>query len=284
MPLLTIPNVSTSSASELERLIDVAAEAGARRLDVHSDPEHGRSVVTFTGSPDGLVEAMSVFAIEAATSIDLTLHSGRHPRVGAVDVCPFVPHEIEMDRAVQAARRTGTLVGAAGIPVFYYGGASDTGRSLPEIRKGGLDGLLARVGAGERADEGPADIDPHRGVVCIGARGPLIAFNVWIDRSVEVAGRIAAAIRGSNSAIRALGLDVRAHGVSQVSMNLIEPGATGIDDAFDLVEEAGVAFDARPVATELVGLVADRFLPNPDATAARLLIEPGRSLESALKS
>lgn len=285
MPLIAIPNVSTSDVAHVARLTEVVESDGARVLDVHRDDEHGRSVLTCTGETGSLTRAMTALALEAAALVRLEAHEGAHPRVGALDVCPFVPHEAEMNDAVAAARETGRSMGAAGIPVFFYGHASDPSRSLPEIRAGGLTGLLERVSTGWVPDEGPATIDPDTGIVCVGARDVLIAFNVWIDGDLDIARRIATHIRaglGGLPGVRALGLEVTSYGTSQISMNLVSPQETGIERAFERITHLAEREGCRPVATEIVGLVPERFLPDPDATAARLLIEPGRSLEAAL--
>ena len=287
MPLVAIPNVSESEPLKVAALRGVIEAQEARVLDVHIDQEHGRTVFTCTGPRHDLIAAMTALAVEAARAIDLTEHRGAHPRVGALDVCPYVPVEEPMAEAASAARETARLIGSLGLPVFLYGEAAETARSLPEIRSGGLPGLLERVARGLRPDEGPERIDEATGVVCVGARGVLIAFNVWIDRELEVARQLAVQIRGGADGlpgVRALGLDVAAHGSSQISMNLVEPEATGIDRVFGRLEELAARSGATPVATEIVGLVPERFLPDPDAKAARLLIAPGRSLESALQS
>jgi len=192
-----------------------------------------------------------------------------------------VPHDTEMDDAIAAAHEAGARIGDEGIPVFFYGSAAkrDESRELPNIRRGGLDGLIARVSDGLVPDAGPAHIDPRIGAVCVGARGPLIAFNVWLAGPAEVAREVARRVREPGR-VRALGLEMDG-GRSQVSMNLTAPDRVGIEDAFARVESALPA-GAEIVATELVGLPADRFLPSPDAKVARLLIEPGHSLGSAL--
>lgn len=288
MPLIAVPNVSERDRTKVAALVEVVGSRGGRVLDVHLDDQHGRSVLTCTGDTDAsLVDAMTALALEACATIDLAEHRGAHPRVGALDVCPFVPHEMDMSAAVAAARETARRIGDRGVPVFLYGAASNNDRSLPEIRAGGLSGLLQRMSAGLEPDHGPSLVDPHTGVVCVGARDVLIAFNVWIDGDLEVARRIASHIRagvGGLPGVRALGLAVGPHGRSQISMNLVDPGKTGIDRAFDRVEALTSRHGCRPVATEIVGLVPERFRPAPDAKAARLLIEPGRSLEAALQS
>ena len=286
MPLIAIPNVSESAEQTVVDLAAAVTASGARVLDVHRDHEHARAVLTCTAAGPVLIDAMTKLALHAAESIDLRSHDGAHPRVGALDVCPFVPHELEMSTAIDAARATARSIGDSGIPVFLYGDASAVPRELPEIRSGGLSRLIERIGAGMTPDFGPSKVDPSKGVVCVGARDVLIAFNVWIDGDLEVAREIATRIRaglGGLPGVRALGLDVSAHGTSQISMNLVDPERTGIDRVFSRIEEVAEGFGVTPVATEIVGLVPERFLPDPDATATRLLVEPGRSLESALR-
>ena len=281
MPLLAIPNVSEGSSAGAVAPYVRAIEGHARLLDVHTDPVHNRSVVTATSSDAELVSAMVDLA-SACLAIDLTVHKGVHPRLGGLDVCPFVPHDTAIDDAIEAAHEAGRQIAArADLPVFFYGAAArrEESRELPAIRRGGLAGLIARMGAGLAPDAGPAHVDPHRGVVCVGARGPLIAFNIELDADARTAADIAAQVRSEN--LRALGFAL-GEARSQVSMNLIEPEAVGIDDALARVEKAVERRGTHVVATEIVGLVPERFLPDPDAKAARLLIEPGRSLESVL--
>jgi glutamate formiminotransferase len=281
MPLLAIPNVSEGSSRASVAPFSRAIESQARVLDIHIDPIHNRSVFTVTARDEALVEAMVGLAV-ACLDIDLENHQGVHPRVGSLDVCPFVPHEVPLRDAIAAAHEAGAAIArTAGLPVFFYGAAARRSdhRELPDLRSGGLYGLSQRIRAGLAPDAGPADIDPHHGVVCVGAREPLIAFNVELGSSIETAREIAGRIR--DRAVRALAFalsDKR----SQVSMNLIDPSAVGIDDAFARVEVHAAEHAVSVVATEIVGLVPERFLPQPHAKAARLLIEPGRSLESVL--
>ena len=279
MSVIWIPNVSEGrDPGVIDALVRAASPAGVRVLDVHSDGHHHRTVVTATGGTDDLVRAAANLAERAVRLIDLRAHEGEHPRLGALDVCPFVPHGSQMSAAVDAARAAARAIhDRSGLPVYLYGSASERGLELPDVRRGGLD-ALARRSTELPPDVGPTEIDLARGVVCVGARGPLIAFNVWLDASLEVARAIARTIRGP--AVRALGMQVGPQ--TQVSMNLVDPGAVGIDQVFERIEnEAGVA-GATVVGTEIVGLVPARFLPSPDAKAARLLREPGRSLESEL--
>jgi glutamate formiminotransferase len=283
MSVIWIPNVSEGrDPGTLETLVEAVTSAGVRVLDVHIDPVHNRSVITATGEAEQLVLAAASLAGSAATAIDLQTQTGTHPRLGALDVSPFVPHDDDMRVAIDAARAAAhAIYDRTGIPVYLYGEAAEREetRELPDLRKGGLAALVRRAEAGLPPDVGSPRIDPGRGVVCVGARGPLIAFNVWIEAPVEVARAIARAIRGP--AVRALGMDMGG-GVAQVSMNLIDPARTGIDEVYGRVAAEAASAGAAIASTELVGLVSARFLPNPNAEAARLLREPGRSLESEL--
>jgi glutamate formiminotransferase len=172
--------------------------------------------------------------------------------------------------------------------VYLYGAAAarrET-RDLPQLRRGGLEGLRARASAGLSPDFGGPQIDERVGIVCVGARGVLIAFNVWLRCELETARGIAARIReagGGLAGVRSLGLEIQAPDLCQISMNLTAPHITGIEAAFEAVASEAEARAAPVLSTEIVGLVPARFWPSPDARAARLLREPGRTLEAALK-
>ena len=282
--LLAIPNVSEGRD---ERLISDYAAAtqrgGARLLDLHSDGAHNRSVLTVAGHPAELVAGMTELAL-LASAIDMSRHRGIHPRLGGLDVCPFVPLEATMQDAVTVAHATAQAIAqVTETPVYLYGEAAvrPETRQLPDLRRGGLEALARRAREGLHPDRGPTEIDPHRGVVCVGARGPLIAFNVELETDGDAAQRIATDVRVPGR-LRALGFSLGPD-ASQVSMNLVQPEALGIDEAFDRVETSARARGIRLLRTEIVGLVPERFLPSPDAKAARLLIEPGRSVESVLR-
>ncbi|MPZ70845.1 MAG: glutamate formiminotransferase [Actinobacteria bacterium] len=287
MTLISIPNVSEGARDGVvDDLAAAVRSSGGRLLDVHRDAVHNRSVLTCTGGAAEIVDSMTELALRAASLIDLTHHEGVHPRIGALDVCPVVPHRQDMDAAVKVARSLATSIGDSGLPVYLYGTAAErpASRELPSIRRGGLDALIRRAAEDLPPDRGPHRIDPATGVVCVGARGPLIAYNVWLRCDEQAARSIAEEIRttsGGPPGIRALGLAI-GPGLSQISMNLVEPDITGVDTATAFIERAAAARGIELHGTEIVGLVEERFLPNPDATAARLLIEPGRTLESLL--
>lgn len=285
MPLLAVPNISEGRDAELiAELKAVVAAAGVRVLDVHTDPVHNRSVFTLTAGTDRLVEGCVALAEVASKRIDLMAHRGVHPRLGALDICPFVPHEVTMEEAVGAARRAAEAIAAGSIlPVYLYGHAANrpVTRELPDLRRGGLETLARRAAAELPPDHGPAEIEMSRGVVCVGARDPLIAFNVWLRGGLEAVKEIAEQIRSTH--LRALGLRI-SETESQVSMNLIRPEAVGLEDAFAAVNREAAERRLEVTATEIVGLVPERFLPGPDATVTRLLKQPGHSLEACLEA
>lgn len=288
MALIAVPNVSEGSDPvRLQHLRSALDRGNAHILDEHVDPIHNRSVFTVTAHPNELVAGLSLLA-GAAKSIDLREHQGVHPRLGGLDVCPIVPFEEIMESAVEVAHAVGCAIADEhGLPVYFYGQAATRAetRCLPSLRKGGLEGLVRRAARGLTPDAGPREISLRSGVVCVGARNVLIAFNVWVEGSASLARSIASSIRtsqGGPPGVRALGLEWPG-GEAQVSMNLIDPQTTNIDDMFEVVASAAGARGAAVTRAEIVGLVPERFLPAPDAPAARLLVEPGRSLESRLR-
>jgi len=288
--ILAIPNVSEGrDSSRIEMLTDAVRRRAARVLDVHTDAVHHRSVFTLHAPEGDLIDSLADLAV-ACRAIDLREHSGVHPRLGVLDVCPVVADPIPMEHAAAVARSLGRSIAArAGLPVYLYGAAArrDATRDLPELRRRGLNGLVSRARAGLLPDFGPPSIDMRHGVVCVGARGVLVAFNVWLRCDLATAKSVAAAVRtsgGGPPAVRAIGLPMGAPDCCQVSMNLLDPETTGVDDAFAVVAREAEARGAALEKTELVGLVPERFQPDPTKPAARLLARPGRSLESVLQS
>ena len=289
MQIVAVPNVSEGrDPARVQGLTDAVRSAGARVLDVHSDAVHHRSVLTVAGRAEDLVGSLRELA-RAARTIDLRTHDGAHPRLGGLDVCPIVAEGIALEQASDVARAVGRAIASdPGLPVYLYGAAAarPATAELPDLRRGGLRALARRARAGLAPDFGPREIDLRTGVVCVGARGPLIAFNVWLRCDEATARAIAGAVRtsgGGPPGVRALGLRM-GPGVAQVSMNLVAPDETGIDAAFEAVARAAADRGERVLATEIVGLVASRHMPDPERRAARLLRAPGRSLESLLAS
>jgi glutamate formiminotransferase len=286
--LIAVPNISEGrDRGRIQALVRAVSQRGGRVLDVHSDADHNRSVFTVMGADARVEAALRRLATAAAELINLETQTGAHPRLGCLDVCPYVPLEDAMEAAVAAARRTAEAIGADGLPVYLYGAAAARAetRELPALRRGGLPGLIERAKRGLVPDFGPHVITSRSGVVCVGARNTLIAFNAWLRCDLRQARAIAASVRETNGGlpgVRAIGVPVRAPGNSQVSMNLTQPELTGIDAAFEAVRDQARWENVRVTATEIVGLVPARFMPDPQREAARLLMKPGRSLESVL--
>lgn len=265
-----VPNFSEGRDPALATVLreTLLACSGIRLLGWHSDPDHNRSVATFAGPPEDVARAARAAIARAAELIDLTLHRGVHPRLGATDVCPFVPLSPEdMPVCVRVARSVGESVAAElGLPVYFYGEAALTPerRGLPVVRRGGFEGLreaLERDPA-RRPDVGPPRLHPTAGAVAVGARGFLVAFNINLEsRDLELARSIARAIRESGGGlpgVRALGFELERQGCVQVSMNLCDPACTGLEAAYAAVERLARQRGVTLRASELVGL-APRF-------------------------
>jgi glutamate formiminotransferase len=247
------------------RLAAAAASApGARLLDVSSDPDHNRTVLTLAGDPEGLHLALLALYEAALAGIDLGAHQGVHPRLGAVDVVPFVPlGDTPMAVAVAAARRLAEEVARRfQIPVYLYeqAAARPERTSLAAIRRGGFEGLAAKLADPVWApDFGPARAHPTAGATVIGARFFLIAFNaVLATADLAVARAIARRVResaGGLPALRAMGVPLASRGLAQVSMNLVDYRRTPPARALAAVEAAAAALGTGVVETEIVGLV-----------------------------
>ena len=257
-----VPNFSEGKDdAKISRITEaVRVVPGVRILGLHSDPDHNRSVLTFAGEEDLVLSGALALAKACATELDLALQSGEHPRMGVLDVLPFVPLEgATMDDAVRLAHRAGKGLGSLGFPVFLYGSAAtDQHRqALPDIRRGGYEGVASRL---EDPlwwpDHGPKTLDPHRGAVAVGARPFLVAFNAYLDTDeVEVARAVARRVResgGGPPAVRALGFHVG--GRAQVSMNLTDLEQTPIPVALEAVRSAAADLGTSVESTELVGL------------------------------
>jgi glutamate formiminotransferase / 5-formyltetrahydrofolate cyclo-ligase len=257
-----VPNFSEGKdAAKILRITEaVRAVSGVRILGLHSDPDHNRSVITFAGQGDPVLAGAIALAKACAAELDLASQSGEHPRMGVLDVLPFVPLEgATMDDAVRLANRAGESLGSLGFPVYLYGSAATSQHrsSLPDIRRGGYEGLASRLRDPMwRPDYGPSTLDAHIGAVAVGARPFLVAFNAFLDTDdVEVARTVARRIRESSGglpAVRALGFGVA--GKAQVSMNLTDLEQTSIPVALEAVRSAAADLGASVESSELVGL------------------------------
>jgi glutamate formiminotransferase / 5-formyltetrahydrofolate cyclo-ligase len=262
--------VNVSEGRDRAVIAALAAAGGRCLLDVHTDPHHHRSVLTLAG--DGVEDAARAVAAEAVARLDLRAHRGVHPRLGVVDVVPFVPLEgSTIDDALAARDR---FLGWAAVELALPGFAYGPERSLPDVRRTAFGALAPSAG--------PAAPHPTAGAVCVGARPVLVAYNVWLADGVGVdeARRVAASVRGAGGgavrAVRALGLDVG--GRAQVSMNLVDPLRLGPAPAYDAVR-ALVAVDSAELVGLLPAAVLDRV---PEERWGELDLGRSRTIESRL--
>jgi glutamate formiminotransferase len=261
LPLESVPNFSEGRDQGVIDAIGAALSSGARLLDVHSDPDHHRSVFTLVGQDEQLVGAVLAGIACARDRIDLQRHEGVHPRIGAADVVPVVPLRPEdMPRAREAALDLARRIGdQLGLPVFLYGElAPDRGPAF--FRRGGPEELARRLVARElEPDFGPGELHPSAGGVIVGARRPLIAFNVELrGGTVEDARAIAAVIRerdGGFPGVRALGLDLPGSGRIQVSMNVEDWEAAALHEIVARIESEAASRGVEMARAELVGLM-----------------------------
>ena len=272
MPVIeAIPNVSEGRRPEVVDALAAAVNAvpGVRLLDRSSDASHHRTVLTLAGTPEAVRDAVLALYDTALGVIDLRDHHGEHPRLGAVDVCPFVPLEqATMADCVALAREVGAEVARRhALPVYLYEEAATSAarRNLEDIRRGEFEGLTAKMAAPEWIpDFGPARPHPTAGATVIGARMPLIAYNVNLatDR-LDVAKRIAAAVRHSSGGLRyvkAMGVVLEDRRVAQVSMNLTNFEKTPIPRVFEFVRREAARYGVNILESEIVGLVPQAAL------------------------
>jgi len=289
-----VPNFSEGRRPEvLEALYRCYSEAaGVVLLDHEADPDHNRCVLTAVGSADDLIEATLSACRVALREIDLNHHQGEHPRIGAMDVLPFLPLDgATMEDAIDAAHRLGErLWQELAVPVYYYEEASvGQKKLLPAIRKGNYEGLRAAVreDPSRRPDVGGPDLHPTFGASVIGARRPLVAFNVYLRTlDLEVAKRVAKAVRESSGGlrnVRALAIDTTAQGAVQVSMNLVDVEATPIHRAYEFVEREAAQYGVAVSHAEIVGLVPLSAMLAVAERSLRLQgFQPGQVLEVRL--
>ena len=265
----------------------ITAVPGAQLLDVQSDAAHNRSVFTLVGTPDATVEAAFAAMRVATRLIDLTKHSGEHPRMGATDVVPFVPVAgVTMDDCVALAKRLGERVGKElEIPVFLYARAATRPDRvlLPEVRKGEFEGMRGRT---LEPDSGPPRVHPTAGATAIGARPFLVAFNVYLDtQEIAVAKEIAKQIRTSSGGlpgVQASGFIV--DGLAQVSMNLLDIDITSPAVVFNAIKARAEKHGVGVQYSEIVGLIPERGLIGAAESLLRLSNAADHMLESKLRA
>lgn len=296
-----VPNFSEGKRQEV---IDQIAGAvrqvqGVRLLDIAPNPDHNRTVLTFIGPPGPVAEAAFAATAQAVQLIDMEQHKGEHPRIGAMDVVPFIPISgVTMDDAVAIANRVGKrITDELHVPVYLYANAATTSarKRLPDVRQGQYEGLKETISQPERKpDYGPPKMHPTAGAIALGARPPLIAFNVNLNTTdLKVARAIAKGLRESSGGlvnVQAMGVDLAAEGLVQVSMNLLDYTRTPIHRAYELVKVEAERYGVLVVSSEIVGLLpldaligaADFYLRLKDFKRNQVL--EARLLEGELSS
>ena len=259
-----VPNVS--EGRDLARL-QLVAEAlkrvpGVTLLDWSADPDHNRSVFTYVGAPEQVFEATQALCREALALVDMRQHHGAHPRLGAVDVIPFIPlRGVTKEKAIDIAKKLGVWLGEQGVPVYYYQDAATTPErvALPDVRRGEYEGLPARLATeAGRPDAGPAAFNARSGASIVGVRFPLIAFNANLNTNdLSVAKRIAEAVRFSSGGyrhVRAMGVPLESKGQVQVSMNFVQYEETPIHRALETIRFEAARHGVEVTGCELIGM------------------------------
>ena len=274
-----VPNFSEGRRRDvIDAIVGALGVEGARVVFAEADPDHQRLDTTVLGTAEAVHRSAIAGAAVAIDRIDMFEHRGGHPRMGAVDVVPFMPvRGVEMAACVDLARAVGReLAETLAVPVYLYGEAAVTPerRSLADVRKGEFEGLRAAVAAGERLpDFGPHEIG-RAGATAVGARKPLVAFNTYLSGTDEQAAKdIARGIResaGGLPAVRAIGFAVPDRGCVTVSMNLVDFEVTGVRTAFDAVVAEASARDMEVLDSEIVGLAPAAALPPGTGEHVRL--------------
>jgi len=264
-----VPNFSEGRRQEVIKQISDAAQSidGVTILDCESDPNHNRMVLSFVGAPEAVKKAALAASERAIDLIDLTKHTGEHPRMGAVDVVPFVPlREVTMEDCVQLANEFGKeFAEKFSVPVFLYENAATRPerRNLADVRQGQFEGLRELIGVdpAKKPDYGPERINPTAGATAVGARPILIAYNVNLEsQDLSLAKKIAKKIRerdGGFPAVKALGFELKDRNLIQVSMNLTDYTKTSMHTVFDSISTLARDSGVRVVESEIVGLVPE---------------------------
>jgi len=284
-----VPNVSEGTDTDkINAIAGVIERPGAKLLNLSSDPNHNRTVITLAGEPQAVAEAAFDVARAAIASIDLTHHQGEHPRMGAVDVIPFIPVSgVTMAECCAIAEQVGKRIGEElNVPVYLYAESARVPqrRMLPTIREGEFEGFAEKIkDPAWQPDFGPAERHPTAGCVAVGARNFLIAYNVELDTSdVTIANRIAKSMRESSGGL----MNVQARGIfladkqrAQVSMNILNFATTPLYRVFELVRMEAARYGVGIVKSELIGLapaqafmdVASYYLQLPGLTRDALV-------------
>jgi len=265
-----VPNFSEGRNKEvIESIVDEVRKVnGVKLFDYASDSDHNRTVVTFVGGPEEVKSAAYNLAKKAVELIDMRVHHGGHPRMGAIDVVPFIPiSDVTMDDSVEMAREVGKKIGDLGVPVYLYEDAATKPerRNLAEVRKGQYEGFFEKIKGEEwKPDFGPHEMNSKSGATAVGARVPLVAFNVNLGTSdIEVANAIAKKVRfigGGLRFVKAMGVKLEERNIVQVSMNLVNYEKTAVYRAFEMVKMEAKRYGVSVVGSEIIGLLPMKAL------------------------
>lgn len=261
-----VPNISEGKNTEIVQkcIQSIESVKGVKMVDFSSDPDHNRSVLTFIGPIEEVLEAAYQLTVQALNLIDLRSHSGTHPRMGAVDVIPIIPLlNITMEECIQASDRLAKRIGELlHVPVYLYANSakSENRKKLPSIRKGEFEGFDTKITCEEwKPDYGPCKKHPSAGVIAIGAREFLIAYNVYLDTIDEkIAETIAKSIRessGGHKYLQAKGMFISEKNMAQVSMNILDFKKLPLYRVIELVRMEAKRFGVSIKETELIGLI-----------------------------
>jgi glutamate formiminotransferase/formiminotetrahydrofolate cyclodeaminase len=289
-----VPNFSEGRRKEVIDAVVAEARAGnVKVLDIESDADHNRSVLTFAGDPVSVKDAALAVSAKAIELIDLNKHQGQHPRMGAVDVIPFIPiSDVTMAECIQLAKDFALeFASRFNVPVYLYEEAATRSdrRNLADVRKGEFEGLRAQIGKNpeKKPDFGPNAIHPTAGATAIGARQVLIAYNVNLaTNNLDVAKKIAKQVRGKDgglSAVKALGFELKDRGIVQVSMNMVDYKASQLFKAFELIRTLAESYGVQVLESEVVGLLPMEALTDSAQFYLRLRnFDKGQILERKL--
>ena len=287
-----VPNISEGRNHEvIEACVDtVRNTAGVTLLDYSSDASHNRSVITFMGSPEGVMNAATALAKKAAELIDLNHHQGEHPRMGAVDVIPLIPmKDVTKEETVEYSKQLAERIwNEAGIPIFLYEDSASAPHrvNLAAIRKGQFEGMAEKVKDPQwTPDFGGAAIHPTAGVTAVGCRMPLVAFNITLSTSdVSIASKIAKIIRRSSGGfdcVKALGVMLEDRNIAQVSINMTDFNRTPLYRVVEVTKAEAARWGVHVIGTEIIGLTpmralidsAEYYLQIEDFNADKQIIE-----------
>ncbi|HLR22010.1 MAG TPA: glutamate formimidoyltransferase [Tissierellaceae bacterium] len=260
-----VPNFSVGRDKKtLEKILDEIREKDVKLLDYSMDKDHNRSVVTFIGQPEEVIEAAFDAAKKAAEVIDMSTHQGEHPRMGATDVIPLIPISgITTEECIELSKKLGARIGEElGISVYLYekSASSDRRRNLADVRRGQYEGMKEKlISEGWKPDYGPKELNVKAGVTAVGARTPLVAYNINLDtNNLDIANKIAKSIRakgGGFTYCKAIGIEITERDIVQVSINMTDYTKTPLFRVFDTVVREAERYGVNVIGSEIIGLV-----------------------------